>query len=377
MSPTNANKKAFYSLAMRYLLDEASSEERERLVVLLKIPVWQEMFNQMSAGWNASAANWLQGLDVEGEIEKVTNIIAQERTVLPIPLECTATPAKPVEHPQPRQVSRRWIGIAIAVSIAAVFALVAYPLERNRGSNNGNRANGTWTRQVNGVGERMELTLADGSAVTLNASSNLSYPSVFDARNRIVRLAGEAYFDVAHDANRPFIVETSTLRITVLGTKFNVKAFADGTKAEVTLVTGKVQITPLSSESTKPSPITLTPGMQYSITSTTGEGKILSIVPQAATSWISGKIVWNQEPLPDAMRELERRYGISIDLNDPKLLTETVTARFQSESVQEIFQLLHATGGIDYQLKENQGKIEHVILSSPGKFSDSSDKKNQ
>ncbi|RRJ95709.1 DUF4974 domain-containing protein [Opitutaceae bacterium TAV4] len=385
MRPVDDERAAFYSLALRYLTGEATGDERERLVALLQQPDLKKMFEEMDAAWSEDPENWNEGFDLEGATLKVTEAIAKDR--MPSPAhESAPSPAwadrgtmVPKQHAQQQQRRRWWqtglrrrymaltASAAVMAVIAVTFLVVSKPnLATGRATGVGADAGNLWVEQANGIGERLMLTLGDGTKITLNAGSSLRYPKTFGARNRAVRLAGEAYFDVAHDQARPFIVETSTLRITVLGTRFNVKAFPDGTKAQVTLVQGKVEVTPVegpqSAAAAAAKPVTLTSGMQYSLAQDTRTGQVTTIADESGTGWMSDKITWNREPLPDAMRELERRYGITVELADQRLLAETVTGRFQSESIQAIFTLLHATGGIDYRLVENNGKVERVIL---------------
>ncbi|WP_043585851.1 FecR family protein [Geminisphaera colitermitum] len=362
--PTNEEKRAFLSLTTRYLLDEASAAERERLVELLKQPVWRAMFDEMSDGWNCSSANWLEGSDVEGEVEKLKRVIAAEFDPDAAMGAGEDAPETRNEPPGRWSHSRRWFALAFAASMAAVAILIVYPLFHRSGHPSDSQPNRTWVRQSNGDGERKEIALEDGTRITLNAASDLSYPSAFDTNTRVVRLTGEAFFDVAHDTGRPFIVETSTLRIKVLGTQFNVKAFEDGTVAQVTLVTGKVEVVPLG-PGTAHAPVTLSPGMQYSMAADTGESKLLAGAAQAAVGWMSNHIVWEEERLPEAMKTLERRYGVTIELRDEALRDETVTGRFQSESLPEILGMLRATGGIDFSIKEDGGKIKTVVLRKP------------
>ncbi|EIP98799.1 Fe2+-dicitrate sensor, membrane component [Opitutaceae bacterium TAV1] len=383
MRPVDEERAAFYSLALRYLVGEATSEERERLVALLQQPDLQKMFDDMDAAWCEDPKNWEEGFDLDGASRKVLDAIDRERTAAPLS-PAAAAPADKDDatspSPAPRPSRRRfwlagirkrcpapamWAGIAGAVAaIALTFGIVFQP-NRSPGTVSNTESDNTWIEQTNGVGERLVLTLGDGTNITLNAGSSLLYPKSFGSRNRVVRLSGEAFFDVAHDQTRPFIVETSTMRITVLGTRFNVKAFSDGTKAQVTLVQGRVEVTPVGGpavSATPANPVTLTAGMQYTLAPATHTGRVTAAADEDATGWISDRIVWNREPLPDAMRELERRYGIIVEMTDARLANETVTGRFQSESIQNIFKLLAATGGIDYRIVDNNGKVERVIL---------------
>lgn len=207
--------------------------------------------------------------------------------------------------------------------------------------------------------------MPDGTRVTLNSGSSLVYPPAFGPYTRIVRLTGEAYFDVSPDAAKPFIVETSTLRITVLGTRFNVRAFADGSKPEVSIVHGKVQVTGVTAAG-ETTPIVLTPGQQYSFVPETGTGEVQAVRPETVTRWMQDDVLFfDREPIASAVCKLEARFGVIVELNDPKLGNETLTGRFEKETLEEILVLLHRTGEIDYRLVRANGRIERVVLS-PG-----------
>ena len=93
------------------------------------------------------------------------------------------------------------------------------------------------------AGQRMQMTLADGTLVHLNAGTSLEYPVVFSHKDRRVKLTGEALFEVAHDAKHPFIVETFATDLQVLGTKFNVLADPNNEIFSTTLIEGKVKVT--------------------------------------------------------------------------------------------------------------------------------------
>lgn len=96
-------------------------------------------------------------------------------------------------------------------------------------------------------GERASVTLPDGTKVYLNAKSTLSYPASFSLNERTVQLTGEAYFEVKHDADAPFIVKTAEIQIKVLGTTFNLYAYPDDSWFEASLVEGSIEVTPYKS----------------------------------------------------------------------------------------------------------------------------------
>ncbi|WP_334319098.1 FecR domain-containing protein [Termitidicoccus mucosus] len=365
---------------MRYLLGETTSDERERLVALLQQPDCQKMFEDMDAAWREDPKNWKEGFDLDGAGRKVLDSINQKCIGSPTsPSAADASEHEASRAPSPtsgfslwrKLFGKRywspgiWMGLTATTAVLALTIGLVSLSRQTPPSAMGNEASNIWIEQTNGIGERLMLTLDEGTKITLNAGSTLQYPKTFSAKSRVVRLSGEAFFNVSHDQARPFIVETSTLRITVLGTRFNVKAFPDGTIAQVMLVQGKVEVTPIANSAisaVETKPVTLSSGMQYTLVPATQSEQVAPVADEAAMGWMSDKIVWNREPLPDAMRELERRYGITVEMNDTRLANETVTGRFQSESIQNIFKLLAATGGIDYRIDKNNGKVDHVTL---------------
>lgn len=151
------------------------------------------------------------------------------------------------------------------------------------------------------------VTLSDGTKVWLNAASELIYPTHFDKAERSVQVRGEAYFEVARDPKRPFIVRTDKQQISVLGTTFNIHAYADETVQHTTLVEGAVMIENLKDQKS----FRLNPGQQ----AVSKAGDVLSILqvdPQEYVSWKNGIIILNSYDLPEILRQLERWYDVEF-----------------------------------------------------------------
>src|SRR5690606_14973050 len=134
----------------------------------------------------------------------------------------------------------------------------------------------------------------------LNAASTLNFPQSFSPSERLVQLEGEAYFEIAHRPNQPFIVESNGQRIQVLGTHFNVKAYSDEGDTRTTLVEGSVQISAaLTQES-----LILIPGEQ-GVLDKRGMYKA-QVKLQQVIAWKEGRFDFNGKNLPEVMRELAR-----------------------------------------------------------------------
>ncbi|WP_051292816.1 FecR family protein [Olivibacter sitiensis] len=164
-------------------------------------------------------------------------------------------------------------------------------------------------------GGTYQVTLPDGSRVWLNADSKLRYPSRFDGKERIVELEGEAYFDVSHRlpavGNRqtrttPFIVNTRGQQVQVLGTEFNISAYADEEDTKTTLVSGAVKVSQL----TTGNPQLLKPGQQSIISEAGIQVKTVDVA--AATAWKEGKFSFEGKSFGQVMKELARWYDLEL-----------------------------------------------------------------
>ncbi len=161
-------------------------------------------------------------------------------------------------------------------------------------------------------GSVFDVVLADGTKVWMNADSELRYPQTFTGNQRVVQLVGEAYFEVEKNKEKPFIVETSTEHVEVLGTHFNISAYPTERKSMVTLIEGKVQVSVHGHPGQE-----LHPGQQSVI-----QDKYLRIQDvdtDEYIAWKNGEFMFNEESLISAVRKIERWYNLEIDV-DPELM---------------------------------------------------------
>lgn len=194
-------------------------------------------------------------------------------------------------------------------------------------------------------GCEFNLVLADGSRVWLNAGSSLKYPETFSNGERRVYLNGEAYFEVEHDAEAPFIVNTESMDLQVLGTSFNIKAYDDESMVITTLVTGKIrQEFPEVGKD-----ITLTPSRQSIFDRVSGKLETKQADVREILAWKEGKIIANDERLEDIFRQLSRWYDFKVVYTRPSLKD----VRFYLHSnryaeVKTILEYLQTTKGIRF-----------------------------
>ena len=159
-------------------------------------------------------------------------------------------------------------------------------------------------------GKDYMVTLSDGTKVWMNAESKLQFPEVFQGKTREVFLHGEAYFEVAKDATRPFIVKTNYFNTKVLGTTFNVKAYS-GKDANIVLIEGSVAVM----QKNKKKETILQPGQQFTITDKQSLVREVDTYPY--TQWREGFFYFENQTLFEIMQELGRWYNVNIAFDDP------------------------------------------------------------
>lgn len=197
-------------------------------------------------------------------------------------------------------------------------------------------------------GNRTEIALPDGTKVKLNSASELTY-DCNDRKRRAVRLTGEAYFDVAKDADRPFIVEVGDMNIEVHGTSFNVNAY-NPQHVETALVSGSVSIT---GEALKGRSYKLRPGEKAVFNAFSGAISISDSDMSVATGWTRGRLVFENEPLADVIKRIERWYGVDIELKRSGVSGDLLTGAFQREDISDVLASLSAAYNFKYTINKN------------------------
>lgn len=238
----------------------------------------------------------------------------------------------------------------IAAALAILGVVTLYLFMKNAPATNEEKAARkiTWITKETGWGEKLTIRLADKSLVKLNSGSAISYPEQFDDNVRIVKVSGEAFFEVTKDS-RPFEVISNGIKTTVLGTSFNVKARDEN--VVVALVEGKVMLEDTNTEKS----LLLAPG-EYGINSDLGLTK--STYPESLIAWRHNQIILQHEPLGNVIEKLEQWYGVDIQISKNVDLRETLTGPFSNENLENILTGLCFSLDCDYQMEEKEVKIK-------------------
>ncbi len=201
-----------------------------------------------------------------------------------------------------------------------------------------------WHTLVVPRGGEYKVVLNDGTQIWLNASSSLSFPANFSGYKRNVRLEGEAFFEVARDENKPFIVEVDGMNVEVLGTSFNIMAYGDEQQTATTLVEGSVAIKTLSDD------IVIAPGQQ-AVYSVNGGISVKDVDTEIYASWRDKVFVFDNEPLESIFRKLGRWYTIDVDYIDPSIKELHFTGYFKRyDEIDKILNYIEATNKVEFTI---------------------------
>ena len=244
----------------------------------------------------------------------------------------------PAPQPRPgrqRHLPSRW---AVAATISLLL-LAGYWLFRPAG-----QAGPQMVRT--GAGETREIVLPDGSHVWLDAHSQLRYATAF-ATDRRLSLEGTAYFEVVRDTAHPFVVSAGKGEGRVLGTKFSVQARVGEPDVVVVVTSGLISLGAQADND----PVRLSKDM-LGLLNPAGQVKVERADPNYL-SWLSGRLVFEQTPLPTIVAQLERLYGAEIRLQHPKLTSMTLTADVRREPLAQLLEKIAFTLDIAYKIENN------------------------
>ncbi len=214
---------------------------------------------------------------------------------------------------------------------------------------------GVMNQLVIPYGNQSKVTLADNTNVWLNAGSRLIYPTTFKGKTREVLLFGEAYFEVAKNAEKPFIVKTSDIQIRVLGTQFNVSAYAEDKLIQTVLKEGSVEILDNAANifSRK---VVLKPNQMASFSKTTNETALDEVDANYYTLWTKGLLSFDDIDFDKILKKVERFYNISVDFSEPGLRAIRISGKLDLKGARsEVLEYLEKVSGTKIKkLNENQ-----------------------
>jgi transmembrane sensor len=199
-------------------------------------------------------------------------------------------------------------------------------------------------------GQMSQIKLSDGTKIWLNSGTTLRYPERFAENSRSVSIEGEAYFEVAKMAFKPFNVNTTELNIEVLGTSFNLSSYKEDATTKVTLVEGKVAVR----DNTGKTIAQLIPGQMAVKNKQSNTLDISNVETSFYAAWIAGKIYFDDEPLDQIAVKLERWFNVEITFADEKLKSHKFTGTIlKNKPVDQIMQALELLSPIRFKHQVN------------------------
>ena len=337
----NVNSTYYTDLITRYFSGEIAEDELRLLSDWLKADTEnQEIFRQFQKTWQLI------------EKQKIQSTVNQDQEwkALQAKMNVAATEIgnsrKVIQLDRKKSLRSSFHSIWLAAAAVIILLISTVSLYYYYFSKPG-------TIILTAQASNMEQVLPDGSVVSLHAGSQITYPSKFTSSTRNVELKGEAYFKVAHDKTKPFIVASGDARVEVLGTQFNVNNNSSSSNIEVVLTSGKVSV--YYSDNLQ-NIVLLDPGEKAILN--TEQKKISKSANTDANymAWKTRLLVFDNEMLAEVVNTLQNVYQTPVTIADSKLSECRVTASFSNQSLESVLQVLKET--LELQVKQEGNRIE-------------------
>lgn len=323
------DKIRFEHIITHYLTGKATSEEEAELLQAIRSSdEWEVAFRKRTAGWNP-----LQEGAADPETDRKWERIAS--VITPVTLSAT--------HSNPRRTL--WGSIAAAIILLLVSGITVYFLNQ---SGTGGLQDTAW-QTVLADGEDCTLRLPDGSSVYLREGSELSYPDEFASQSRDVKIKGEAFFDVRHNPELPFVVDASGLSVTVLGTSFSVQTAAEGNDISVILVEGKVSL----ADACQKELVQLHPDQKADYSVKDGHFTVSEVDSKRLTSWSKGILSYDNASLDEIVRLIEQTYKVTLSYDREGKENQRFSGAFlRSQKLETVLQQTNKLTGTNLILIE-------------------------
>lgn len=203
---------------------------------------------------------------------------------------------------------------------------------------------------ITAKGSKGRFTLPDGSVVWLNSETKLTYPNQFADDRRLVSLEGEAYFEVAKDAKKPFVVQAGEIDVEVLGTCFDLDSYSSGEFVKTALLSGSVKI---SGKALK-DPVYLKPDELFRYRKSDQIASVEEAKVGLYTDWIKDRLVFDNDCLADILISMEGRYNMDIECPRQFAASTRLSFTIRQESIEEVMEAMSLIAPIRYEIKKNK-----------------------
>ncbi len=334
-----------WELVTKYLNEETNSQENA----------------EMEAWLNQSEANREKMEKIERMLRKIdthyqANTFDSDAAWSNVNTQISPTKVKSIQFSKKRkEVIAHFYKYAAIVLLAVLLGSVGYYI----GFRNQNRA--IYNEIISAENQVLnEYVLPDGSVVTLNNNSKLTFPKKFRGDIREVTIEGEAFFDVQRNPEKPFVINAGNAQVKVLGTSFSVSAYPGAETVEVIVETGKVQVISKNTELlTQNREVFLTPGEKGTFFT---ENEILEKTVNKNPNFLAWKthdLIFNKVPLREVVENLEKAYHINITVTEPELNDLLYEGHFDQKPIDFVLDVIRLTFNLELSVEN-----EHYTLSS-------------
>ncbi len=333
-------------LIIKFLKNECTAEEKETVVEWLHSRDFEsELLSQIEndlLSLNASANNeedlqpLLQNILLKEQLDRIDS-------------------GRQIIYPGRKNGSVKWL-LSVAASIIIIFSFSYFltglftseaPLDTP--------LTAKYIVKENSRGRMSTIFLPDGSVVKLNAASKIRYQENFIDSARIVYLEGEAFFEVAKDSIKPFVVLADNISITALGTSFNVSSYQEEDKIAVALATGKVVV----KEKNQADDVFLEPGQLVKYNKAANQFTDREIFsPKSIYGWKDGILYFKSASLQEVITRLERWFGVEFIVNNNSPLNWSYTGEFNDQSLKSVLESLSFSQNFKYKINDKTVTID-------------------
>lgn len=322
----------FENLIIRFLSGEASEAEKEYLTEWIRRdPANADLFAEFKESWDKGVpAN--SGRDIRHALKKMNARIDN------------------YEEQRQRQLSIQFSqAIAASLILVVVTGLGTFFL--------GNKAKNstsflTYVTKEVPYGRKEWVKLEDGSQIFLNSGSRLVYPVKFKGSQRKLKLSGEAYFRVAHDPDKPFLVDTKGVTTKVLGTTFNVKT--DDVETTVSVTSGKVQVISEADSAL------ILPGESIHYSAGNHVLRKIDLSEEQVSAWRDNTIIFDHTPLSEAATTLEKWYNVKIKLLPASIGACRISGKYRHETLENVLEAIDFSMGTKSTITKKEVTISGI-----------------
>ncbi|MEQ6120713.1 FecR domain-containing protein [Reichenbachiella sp. MALMAid0571] len=345
------NKK-FHLLTSKFFSGEIQEHEQTELDQMLLNDSYKKQFNELQHVWE-TALNEKDSFNIASGKQMTAQKIAKEDSSFAF--------EKGRIYLRESYIGRVFMKVAASITLILSLGYLYVSLNSQQNNQNNVVSKSSWKVTETASGQLSTITFSDGSKAVLNGESKLSRPSIFNDSLRVVELEGEAYFEIAKDKTRPFIVRTRDVSTKVLGTKFNVHAFPDESNVNVSLLEGSVEVFSNLHENKKNEHFLLRPNEQVVINTSTRLGQISSVDLGSIVGWKDNIFAFDNVKLEEVLKAIKRRYGVEFIVKNKKINNCLIKTNFKNASLEAMLEAITFATSSRYEIKNEQ-----IIITGKG-----------